>query len=133
MIQYTVLSAQYLASTATSPAEAIAAGDAVEPSTWTDFAEDVFVTEDTLTFILTDGRIVSAPLAWYPRLAHGTPDECNNWEIGSGIGVHWPDLDEDISVEGMLRGQPSGESQKSFQRWLIRRKINKTATANFRK
>jgi hypothetical protein len=64
------------------------------------------------------GRSVSAPLVWFPRLVHGTPDERRRWEIGSGIGVHWPDLDEDISVENLLRGQASGESQKSLQRWL---------------
>jgi hypothetical protein len=85
---------------------------------WTIFARDVRVTEDTLTFDLSDGRSISAPLVWYPRLLHGTPEERNHWEIGSGVGVHWPDLDEDISVEGMLLGRPSGESQKSLQRWL---------------
>jgi hypothetical protein len=79
---------------------------------------DVQVTEDELTFRLSDGRSISAPLAWFPRLLHGTTEERSHWEIGSGIGVHWPDLDEDISVEGMLLGRPSGESQKSLQRWL---------------
>ena len=82
-------------------------------------AEGVEVTEDTLTAELADGRSISVPLAWYPRLAHAAPDERRNWRlIGGGHGVHWPDLDEDISVEGLLAGRPSGESQRSFRRWL---------------
>lgn len=85
---------------------------------WTVLVHDAQVTEDSLTFCLSDGRSISAPLVWFPRLVHGTPEERSHWEIGSGIGVHWPDLDEDISVEGMLLGQPSGESPKSLQRWL---------------
>jgi len=93
-----------------------------ETDTWTVFAQDVDVTDHMLTVKLSDGRMISAPLAWYPRLASGTPEERDHWEIGSGIGVHWPELDEDISVENLLRGQPSGESQKSFQRWLDQRK-----------
>ena len=94
-----------------------------EPNTWTTFVQGVELTDDILTFHLTDGRSISAPLAWYPRLARGTPAERSHFEIGSGIGVHWPDLDEDISVENLLQGQPSGESQKSFQRWLDQRKL----------
>jgi len=94
-----------------------------EPSTWTVFAQDVRISNDTIAVDLTDGRTISAPLLWYPRLAYGTPAERNKWEIGSGIGIHWPDLDEDISVENLLRGQPSGESQKSLQRWLDQRKL----------
>jgi hypothetical protein len=89
-----------------------------EPETWVDFAKNVVVTEKTLTFELTDGRTISVPLSWFPRLVHATPEERNHWEIGSGIGVHWPDLDEDISVENLLQGKPSGESQQSFQQWL---------------
>ena len=85
-------------------------------------AQNVTVTDDSLTVDLTDGRTISAPLAWYPRLAHGTPQEGNNWRlIGNGEGIHWPDLDEDLSVEGLLLGRPSGESQHSFQRWLEER------------
>ena len=85
-------------------------------------AQQVTVTDDSLTVDLTDGRTISAPLAWYPRLVHGTPQERNNWRlIGDGEGVHWPDLDEDLSVEGLLLGRPSGESQRSFQRWLDER------------
>lgn len=80
------------------------------------------MTEDTLTVELADGRSISVPLAWYPRLAHATTDERRNWRlIGGGEGVHWPDLDEDISVEGLLAGRPSGESQTSLNRWLAAR------------
>jgi hypothetical protein len=94
-----------------------------EPSTWSVFAQDVHITEDTLTVDLTDGRSISVPILWYPRLANATPEERDNWEIGSGIGIHWPDLDEDISVEGLLAGRPSGESQQSLQRWFDQRKM----------
>jgi len=71
---------------------------------------------------LRDGRKISAPLSWYPRLAHASVEERSNWQlIGSGLGIHWPDIDEDISVENLLMGQPSGESSLSFERWLDRR------------
>jgi uncharacterized protein DUF2442 len=77
------------------------------------------MSEDSLTVDLSDGRTVTVPLAWYPRLAHGTPTERNNWRlIGRGEGIHWPDLDEDISVASLLAGHPSGESQTSLHRWL---------------
>ena len=79
----------------------------------------VTVSDEAVQFELSDGRTVSAPLAWYPRLAHGTPTERAHWRvIGRGEGVHWPDLDEDISAEGVLAGRPSGESQASLKRWL---------------
>ena len=82
-------------------------------------AGEVTVTEDTLTVELSDGRTIAVPLAWYPRLIHATKKERGNWRIiGKGQGIHWPDLDEDISVEGLLAGRPSGESQESFRRWL---------------
>ena len=85
-------------------------------------AEGVEVTEDTLTAELADGRSISVPLAWYPRLAHAGPEERRNWRlIGGGEGVHWADLDEDISVEGLLAGRPKGESQTSLKRWLAAR------------
>ena len=77
------------------------------------------VTDDTLTAELADGRTVSVPLSWYPRLIHATTEERSNWRlIGGGEGIHWPALDEDISVEMLLGGRPSGESKSSFKRWL---------------
>ena len=83
----------------------------------------VAVTNDALTVDLVDGRTVSVPLAWYPRLAHGTGPERENWRlIGQGEGVHWTDLDEDISIEGLLAGRSSGESQASLEKWLRSRK-----------
>jgi hypothetical protein len=82
-------------------------------------AQQVVVTDDTLTVDLTDGRTIAVPLVWYPRLLHGTQAERGNWRfIGDKEGIHWPDLDEDISVENLLSGKPSGESQSSFKRWL---------------
>jgi len=72
---------------------------------------------------LVDGRTIAVPLAWYPRLTHGSPAERARWRfIGQGEGIHWPDLDEDISVEGLLAGRRSGETQASLRRWLERRK-----------
>jgi len=82
-------------------------------------ASSVAITDDTLCVDLLDGRTISVPLVWYPRLLQGTTEERNNWQfIGKGYGIHWEDLDEDISVEGLLLGKPSGESQASFKRWL---------------
>jgi hypothetical protein len=82
-------------------------------------AQRVSVTESTLTVDLVDGRTVTVPVTWYPRLAHGTLGERGNWRmIGEGEGIHWPDLDEDISVEGLLAGRRSGESQASLRRWF---------------
>src|SRR5262245_20909497 len=75
---------------------------------------------------LSDGRRLSLPLAWYPRLMHGTPAERNHWRlIGDGEGVHWPDLDEDLSLEGFLAGRRSSETRKSLKRWLDLRSPNK--------
>jgi hypothetical protein len=83
---------------------------------------NVEITDDTLSVDLEDGRTVSVPIGWYPRLAHGTDAERTNFEIsGAGYGVHWPDLDEDIGVEGLLLGKRSSESPSSFERWLRRR------------
>jgi hypothetical protein len=85
-------------------------------------AESVAVSAEELTVRLADGRSVSAPLVWYPRLLNGTATERKKWRlIGDGEGIHWPALDEDISVENILAGKPSGESQKSFKRWLAGR------------
>lgn len=84
--------------------------------------QNIVVSDDALTVDLSDGRTLSVPLAWYPRLWHGTEIERNNWRlIGKGVGIHWPDLDEDISVEGLILGKPSNESQKSLQQWLAQR------------
>jgi hypothetical protein len=80
---------------------------------------DVRTDDHVLTVVLADGRVIATPLEWYPRLAHGTPAERANWRpIGDGEGIHWPDLDEDISVEGLIAGRKSGESARSFKRWL---------------
>ena len=93
-------------------------------------AESLSVTEDTLAVDLSDGRTISVPLAWYPRLYHASPSELNNWRlIGKGHGIHWEDLDEDISVEGLLAGKPSGESHTSFRNWLANR-TNQPAQAD---
>ena len=91
-------------------------------------AKHVRVTDAALVVELRDGRCVSVPLKWYPRLAEGRPSERRRWElIGPGIGIHWPDLDEDIPVEGLLLGRPSNESSASLQRWRAsrRRPVNK--------
>lgn len=85
-------------------------------------ALDISVTRDTLTVDLSDGRTISVPLEWFPRLVHATIKERNNWRlIGKGHGIHWEDIDEDISIEGLLAGRPSGESQESFMKWLGKR------------
>ena len=82
-------------------------------------ALSVTVDEDSLAVDLSDGRTVVVPLAWYPRLLHGSPKERKNWRlIAGGEGMHWPDLDEDLSVEGIVLGRPSAESQASLKRWL---------------
>src|SRR5947208_2563745 len=88
----------------------------------TALATGVAVSEDTLSVELTDGRTIAAPLAWYPRLAHATAEERTSWRlIAGGQGIHWPALDEDISVANLLTGQPSAESQTSFKKWLAGR------------
>ena len=85
-------------------------------------AVGVRVDDDALRVELSDGRSISAPLAWYPRLLRGTKKERNKCQlIGGGRGIHWPALDEDISVENLLAGQASTESQQSFQKWLAQR------------
>ncbi len=83
------------------------------------FAESVMITEDTLNVDLSDGRTISVPLTWFPRLVHATQEQRDNWRlIGRGHGIHWDDIDEDINVEGLIAGRPSGESQSSFKKWL---------------
>ena len=82
-------------------------------------ATGVAVTDDTLTADLADGRTIAVPPAWYPRLLHATPDDRARWELhAAGRHIHWPDLDEDLSVDGLLAGRPSGEGAESFRRWL---------------
>ena len=85
---------------------------------------EVSMSDDTLTAELSDGRTIAVPLDWYPRLVNATRQERSNWRIiGGGEGVHWPDLDEDISVEGLLAGRPSTESRDSLNRWLKARQL----------
>jgi hypothetical protein len=88
----------------------------------TALATGVAVSEDTLSVELADGRTIAAPLAWYPRLARATAEERRTWRlIAQGRGIHWPAIDEDISVANLLAGQPSAESQSSFKSWLANR------------
>ena len=90
-------------------------------------AQDIAISEDSLSVDLTDGRTIIVPLIWYPRLWYGTEEERSNFEILSdGTLIHWPDLDEDLSVSGILAGRRSGESQKSLKRWLEERGAGKT-------
>jgi len=85
-------------------------------------AQSVTVSEDALVVDLADGRTITVPVAWFPRLAHGSRGERANWRsIGSGEGIHWPGLDEHISVESLLAGRRSGETQESLRRWLAGR------------
>jgi len=82
-------------------------------------AVDVTITSDSLNVDLSDGRSISVPLEWFPRLVHATPAERKKWRfIGKGHGIHWEEIDEDISIEGLLAGRPSNESQASFKKWL---------------
>ena len=88
----------------------------------TPLAADVKFTDNLMSVTFSDGRALSVPMAWYPRLSHGTAQERSNWRIVSnGSGIHWPDLDEDISIRNLLEGQPSGESQASLKGWLEQR------------
>ena len=96
------------------PGAADPAGDAV--------AVGVTFSDDAMTVRLADGRAVSVPLAWYPRLRAGTPGERENWRpIAGGRGVHWPDLDEDVAPAHLLAGRRSAESRRSLDRWLAGR------------
>ena len=86
------------------------------------WAQAVQITEDLLVVELLDARVLSVPLAWFPRLLAGNSAERANWRlVGRGEGVHWPDLDEDIRVDNLLNGARSGESQRSFAQWLASR------------
>jgi hypothetical protein len=85
-------------------------------------AQRISVSDDALAVDLADGRTITVPLAWFPRLARGTATERANCRlIAGGQGIHWPDLDEDISVQGLVAGRKSGETQESLRRWLQRR------------
>ena len=90
----------------------------------------VRVTDEVLSLDLSDGRSVSVPLGWYPRLTCATPKERDGWVlIGGGSGVHWPEVDEDVSVASLLAGRPSSERPESFRRWLAKR-ANKVVGAS---
>ncbi len=85
-------------------------------------AVGVITVEETMTIHLADGRSIVIPLAWYPRLVHGSPAQRQNWRLlGDGYAIEWPDLDEHISIEGLLAGRRSGESDQSLARWLTAR------------
>lgn len=82
----------------------------------------VSINDDRLTLELEDGRIISVPILWYPRLAYGTNEERQNFKIsGGGFGIYWPQLDEDIGIKGLLLGKKSTESEQSFKKWLEKR------------
>jgi uncharacterized protein DUF2442 len=86
-------------------------------------AQALSITDEALSVDLVDGRTVIVPLVWYPRLCHGSKDERNNFEIfGDGAYIHWPDLDEDLTIAGLLEGKRSGESPTSLKKWLASRK-----------
>ena len=85
-------------------------------------AHSVSISDEALIVDLEDGRTITTPLAWFPRLSHGSFPERENWRlIAHGEGIHWPELDEDVSVESLLAGRKSAESQESFRHWLERR------------
>jgi hypothetical protein len=89
-------------------------------------AQIVTISDETLSVDLSDGRSIAVPLVWFPRLAHGSPAERSKWRlIAGGEGIHWPDLDEDISVASLLAGRKSGESRESLQRWLQSRETKR--------
>lgn len=93
-------------------------------------ATNVTVSEDTLSVDLSDGRTIFVPLGWFPRLRYASETERKNWRlISRGHGIHWADIDEDISVEGLLMGRQSGESQSSFKNWLQQRQSNMASTS----
>jgi hypothetical protein len=93
-------------------------------------AISVSVTRDMLEVALDDGRTIAVPLAWFPRLLHGTAEERARARlVGQGEGLHWPELDEDVSVEALLAGRPSAESAASLKRWLAGREAGGDAEA----
>ena len=89
-------------------------------------AASIRVSNECLSAELADGRTISVPIEWFPRLVHATPEERNNWDLsGDGAHIHWPDLDEDISVEGLIAGWRSRETKESFARWLEAKKAGR--------
>lgn len=85
--------------------------------------KDIAITDNNLTVSLADGRTITVPLEWFPRLVHATAAERKNWRlIGKGEGLHWPELDEDININDLLLGRRSAESRSSFERWLEKRR-----------
>ena len=90
------------------------------------YGKNVIITDDTLSVELSDGRSIAVPITWFPRLLNATKKERSNWRlIGKGQGIHWEDIDEDINIEGLIAGRPSGESQSSFRKWLEQRSLKK--------
>ena len=86
---------------------------------------NVLIDDKSLVVELSDGRSISVPLSWYPRLFHANENERKNWRlVGKGEGIHWPAIDEDISVRGIIAGKPSQESHSSFKKWLEERGKN---------
>jgi len=85
-------------------------------------ANQISIIDEKLVVDLVDGRSLSVPLSWYPRLIHASPAERQHWQLlGDGYAIEWPDLDEHIGIEGLLAGRSSGESRQSFERWLATR------------
>ncbi|HBT90059.1 DUF2442 domain-containing protein [Desulfobacter sp.] len=95
------------------------------------YAQDIIVTSELLNIDLSDGRSISVPLAWFPRLVYANQKERDNWRIiGRGEGIHWEDIDEDISVEGLIAGKASGESNLSLKKWMSKRSAQQNASAD---
>lgn len=91
-------------------------------------ALSVATTPETLSVMLADGRMLTVPLAWYPRLAAGSPAERENWHLtGGGEGIHWPSLDEDVHVTGLLAARRSQEASASFEHWRSERVSRESA------
>ena len=97
-------------------------------------AQSARVSDEALTVDLVDGRTIIVPLAWFPRLWHGTPQERNHFEVfGNGAYIHWPDLDEDLTVAGLLGGRQSGETRQSLKKWLASRTAKERPSPNRRR